>query len=229
MLTATLEGILLVNKPSGCTSFRLVSILRKTTHVKKIGHAGTLDPLATGVMVMLIGKNYTRQSAELICQDKEYRATIQLGVSTDTYDREGQVIDESPHVPTLDELEQALLNFQGTLLQTPPMFSAKKIAGQKLCDLARKGITIERQPTQVTMRTQLLSYNYPFVELHIACTKGTYIRTIAHDLGQFLGCGAHLHALTRTRSGNYRLEDCLDSTYLNDINLISNHIIQSAI
>jgi tRNA pseudouridine55 synthase len=205
-----IEGILLVNKPKGKTSFSLVAALRKHLKVKKIGHAGTLDPLATGIMVMLIGKNFTKRSGEFLGRDKEYLADIHLGISTDTYDSEGEVIQRSDKVPTLEELLEGIKKFQGTMEQIPPMFSAKKIQGKRLYDLARKGIVVKREPVRVDLNTQLLSYAYPIVKLRIICSKGTYIRSIAHDLGSLLCCGAHLTALHRVRSGTFTVENCVD-------------------
>lgn len=209
-----IAGILLVNKSKGSTSFKLVQILRKHLGVKKIGHAGTLDPLATGVMVMLIGRSYTRLSEKFLCHDKEYIAEIYLGVTTDTYDSEGSIIAQSEVIPSIEEVEQALSLFQGEINQIPPMYSAKKIQGKKLYELARKGIEIERKSVKLTLETHLIRYTYPFLELRIACSKGTYIRSIAYDLGLKLGCGAHLTNLKRTRSGNFQLEDCIDETEL---------------
>ncbi len=203
------SGILLINKAAGSASFYLVSLLRRLTQIEKIGHAGTLDPFATGVMVMLVGKEYTRRSNEFLCSDKEYRATLQLGTATDTYDLEGQITFRSEKVPTLNEIEIALTAFQGEISQTPPMYSAKKVGGKKLYDLARKGIVIERQPVKVTVEIKLLKYQYPMLEIVVACSKGTYIRSIAHDIGTFLGCGAHLFELMRTRSGSFRIEECI--------------------
>lgn len=204
------EGILLVNKPKGVTSFSLVGLLRKRLGVKKIGHAGTLDPLATGVMVMLVGRNYTKLSDQLLSKDKEYVAEIFMGKSTDTYDAEGQVTHESKKIPTLEEIVKALESFQGEIEQIPPMFSAKKVNGKKLYELARKGKMIERKSVKIEVKTELLSYNYPYLHLKIACSKGTYIRSIAHDLGTLLGCGAHLSNLQRTKSGTYSIEECID-------------------
>lgn len=201
------SGILLVDKAKGSTSFRLVSILRRLTGIKKIGHAGTLDPLATGLMVMLIGKEFTRRSAEFLTSEKEYLATLLLGIETDTYDAEGKILRQSDQPVLLRDVEQALSQFQGTILQVPPMFSAKKQGGQKLYELARKGISVERPPVSVHLQIELLSYSYPTLDLKITCSKGTYIRSLAHDLGQVLGVGAHLSALRRTRSGSFRLED----------------------
>ena len=204
------EGILLIDKPAGKTSFYLVHILRKKLGVKKIGHCGTLDPFATGVMVMVVGKIYTRKSQELSADDKVYEATLLLGQSTDSYDLDGQVTNESAHIPTLSDVENALEDFQGDVMQTPPMFSAKKVKGKKLCDLARKGIEVERKPCPVRFKTTLIDYTYPHIKLHIECSKGTYIRSIAHDLGMQLGCYAHLVALRRVKSGPFSIENCID-------------------
>lgn len=206
---STFCGILPVNKSINCTSFHLVHLLRKRTQIEKIGHAGTLDPFASGVMVMLIGREFTRLSNQFLFADKEYRAVIQLGQTTDTFDIDGQILSRSDHVPTLSDVEQTLLSFQGDCLQIPPMFSAKKIGGQKLYDLARKGMNVERAPTQVRLHTTLIRYEYPHVELHIVCSKGTYIRTLAHDLGELLHSGAFLLTLSRTRSGSFTLAQCM--------------------
>jgi tRNA pseudouridine55 synthase len=209
-----MQGLLLIDKQPGSPSFRIVSQLRRLTGVQKIGHAGTLDPFATGVMLLLIGKSYTQKTPALISADKEYRATLCLGVRTDTFDLEGRVIDRSPLVPSLSQVETALAAFQGTLSQIPPMFSAKKVGGKKLYDLARQGVTIPRQPSLVTLSTTLISYDYPRLDIHVACSKGTYIRTLADDIGEMLGCHAHLTALCRTRVGPYTLADCLSQTAL---------------
>lgn len=208
------SGLLLVDKAAGSTSFYLVSLLRRLTKIEKIGHAGTLDPFATGVMVMLIGREYTRRSDEFLCSDKEYRATLQLGIATDTYDLEGQIISRSEKIPTLKEIELALTSFQGEISQVPPMYSAKKVEGKKLYDLARKGITIERQPVKVQIAITFISYNYPMLEIQVSCSKGTYIRSLAHDIGTFLGCGAHLFELARTRSGPFHLGQCIPQSHL---------------
>ena len=216
MSEKNVSGILLVDKASGSTSFTLVSLLRKLTKVQKIGHAGTLDPFATGVMVMLIGKNYTRRQKEFLQADKEYVVKIKLGEATTTFDREGEITKTSPLIPTLEEIEKKLKVFQGTYLQTPPMFSAKKVAGKKLCDLARKGITIDRAAIPVEITTELISYSYPFLELKISCSKGTYVRSIVHDLGERLGTNAHAFELKRTRSGSFHLSDCVNAEKLKE-------------
>ena len=203
------QGILLFDKPPGKTSFHLVSVLRKLTGIKKIGHAGTLDPFATGVMVMLIGQNYTRQAEKFQNHDKAYRATIRLGIETDSYDIDGQEVSKSDTIPSLEEIHEKLALFQGTIEQVPPMFSAKRQNGKKLYELAREGKSVERKPKTVTVKTTFVDYQYPTLTLDIECTKGTYIRSIAHDLGQALGCGAFVSKLVRTRSGPFELSDCI--------------------
>lgn len=212
--SAKYEGLLPICKPVSKTSFSLVSILRKLTCIRTIGHAGTLDPFADGVMLLLIGKPYTRLSNQFLNQDKEYRAILCLGVTTDSYDIDGEVTAQSAYIPTLSEVEETLRKFQGAILQTPPMFSAKKVQGKKLYELARKGITIERQAVPVRLEIELVNYTYPNLELYIKCSKGTYIRSLAYDIGIALTCGAHLCKLTRTRSGKYTLEECCDGTLL---------------
>ena len=209
-----IQGILLLDKPRGMTSFSLVAILRRLLGVKKIGHAGTLDPFATGVMVMLIGRQYTRLSDQFLCNDKEYLAEIQLGIATDTYDCDGVAQTTSEVIPTQEELDHAVKQFQGEIDQVPPMFSAKKVKGKKLYELARKGCTIERQPVKVHVEMTVLSYQYPYVQVLVKCSKGTYIRSLAHDLGALLGCGGHLVNLRRTRSGNFNIADCFDGDLL---------------
>lgn len=219
------HGVLLVDKPVGKTAFSLVGILRRILGIKKIGHAGTLDPFATGVMVMLVGKSMTKLSDQFLCQDKEYVARVHLGVSTDTYDCDGQVLMTSDKIPTEEEIKAVLQKFQGEVEQTPPMFSAKKVNGKKLYELARKGKMIERQPSKVFLETEYLNYIYPNLDIRVKCSKGTYIRSIAHDLGQLLGCGAHLSSLRRTRSGQFKIEDCIDGSQLFqslDSSLVSN-------
>lgn len=211
-----IEGILLVDKPKGKTSFSLVAALRKILSVQKIGHAGTLDPMATGVMVLLIGKRFTSLSDQFLSLNKEYVAEVTLGASTDTYDAEGTVKETSSHVPSLEDLQSALKHFQGKVEQTPPMFSAKKVNGKKLYELARQGQEIERKNAQVEMYVDLISYEYPQVTLSIACSKGTYVRTIAHDLGEMLGSKGHLSALVRSKSGPFQLGECLPGNKIFD-------------
>lgn len=208
------EGILLVDKPQGKTSFSLIRNLRRLSGIKKIGHAGTLDPFATGVMIMLIGRQFTKLSDDLLLEDKAYLAEVNLGETTDTYDCDGKVVGSSKKVPSLDEIKKVIEHFQGEMEQVPPMYSAKKVRGKKLYELARVGITIERAPAKVNLTTQFLGYEYPFLSLQITCSKGTYIRSLAHEMGLMLGCGAHLSKLKRTRSGQFLLENCIDGTLL---------------
>lgn len=212
--TSILEGILLVDKPQGRTSFSLIRALRKSTQVQKIGHAGTLDPFATGVMILLIGRNYTRLSDKLLLEDKEYLAEVSLGVSTDTYDCDGKVLAHSKKIPDLQEIEAVLSYFQGEIDQIPPMFSAKKVGGKKLYSLARAGESIEREPARVKVKTDLLKYAYPHLILRINCSKGTYIRSIAHEIGEKLNACAHLSQLKRTRSGCFSIDQCIDGSFL---------------
>jgi tRNA pseudouridine55 synthase len=213
------EGILLLNKPRNKTSFSMVAALRRLLNVQKIGHAGTLDPFATGVLVMLVGKAYTKLSDRFLNTDKEYVAQLTLGTETDTYDCEGQTVAQNAHEPALEQVQKQLSLFHGEILQTPPMFSAKKVKGKKLYQLARQGIVIERTPVQIYVEIDLLGYRYPLLEIKVKCSKGTYIRSLAHDLGTALGTGAHLSALTRTRSGPFHLADCIDGAQLDQISI----------
>ncbi len=207
--THSKEGILLLDKPPGKTSFYLVQRLRHLSGIQKIGHAGTLDPFATGVMILLIGKTFTRLSDQFISHDKQYLATLKLGQVSSTYDCDGVISQVAPKIPSAEELASVLQGFQGPILQVPPMYSAKKIQGKKLYELARKGVEIERAPQLVHVQTTLIEYHYPYVTLDVSCSKGTYIRSLAHDIGQKLQTGAYLEQLTRLRCGEFYLEDCV--------------------
>lgn len=220
-----MEGILLVNKPAGATSFSLIRALRKKTGVKKIGHAGTLDPFATGVMILLVGRNYTKQSDQFLKDSKSYRATTQLGFATTTYDTEGDVTETSSHIPSHEEVNNIISQFQGTLQQVPPMFSAKKVNGKKLYDLARKGIEIERAPCTVHVELTNITYDYPTLTFTVHCSKGTYIRSLAHDIGKALTTYGHLTSLERLSSGSFTLEECIEGKDLFDENFdVTPHI-----
>ncbi|NCG08208.1 MAG: tRNA pseudouridine(55) synthase TruB [Verrucomicrobia bacterium] len=202
------EGILLVDKPSGITSHDVVDRVRRIFHMKKVGHAGTLDPMATGLMIILVGKA-TKVSQYLMSMDKEYTGTMRLGQSTDSQDAEGVVTEERP-VPELTEAEvlAQMKTFVGDQYQTPPMFSAKKVGGQPLYKLARKGKTVEREPRVIHIhRFEMKHFALPEISFLVACSKGTYIRTIAHDLGEKFGCGAHLNVLRRTGIGDFKIEN----------------------
>ena len=205
-----MEGVLLVDKPQGLTSHDVVYRLRRKLSMKKIGHAGTLDPMATGLLVMLIGKA-TRISQYLMSVDKAYEGEATLGVVTASQDAEGEVLTTMP-VPELTEAQvrEAMKGFLGDQYQTPPMHSAIKIDGVPLYKMARKGEEVEREPRFIrVMSFELLSFAPPRITFRLLCTKGTYVRTIAHDLGQKLGCGAHLSALRRTGSGKFDIAQCL--------------------
>ena len=215
---ASVGGLLLIDKPKGWTSHDCVAVMRKRVGLHKIGHAGTLDPFATGLLILLIGRKYTSQAEQLQGHDKSYWLRIRLGQSTDTQDCEGQVLTSSDVVPTQQALEEALSRFQGDLLQLPPMFSAKKIDGQKLYNLARKGRVVERVAHPIRLSCQLLQFEYPWVELHVDCTKGSYMRTVAHDLGELLGCGAHASELRRLRSGSFAVEQAISLEQARDPN-----------
>lgn len=196
------EGVLLIDKPSDHTSHDVVARLRGILKMKRIGHAGTLDPMATGLLVVLVGKA-TTLSQYLMSNDKEYTGTITLGVVTNTQDAEGEVVETRP-VPELteDAVRAALNGFLGDQYQTPPMFSAIKINGRPLYKSARAGEEVEREPRFIRVtRFDLTRWASPELDFVVRSTKGTYVRTLAHDLGQRLGCGAHLSALRRTASG----------------------------
>ena len=209
-------GILLIDKPAGKTSFSLVAALRRILSIKRIGHAGTLDPFATGVMVLLIGRSFTKLSDSLLASDKEYLAHITLGRATDSYDIDGVVTHqfEGDSTPSLQDVAAVINRYQGEIKQVPPMFSAKKINGQKLYHLARKGKTVERAAVNVNVKTELIDFQYPNLHLRIECSKGTYIRSIANSIGQELGTYGFLQALKRTRSGYFNLSQCMDGALL---------------
>lgn len=205
-----LEGVLLVDKPVDHTSHDVVARLRGKLKMKRIGHAGTLDPLATGLLVILVGKA-TRISQYLMSVDKEYSGTVELGKVTNTQDAEGEVLETRP-VPPLTEAEvrAAMQSMMGDQYQLPPMFSAIKIDGVPLYKKAREGEEVEREPRFIrVMRFDLTRWASPELDFSVQCTKGTYVRTLAHDLGQKLGCGGHLKALRRESSGHLSVAQAL--------------------
>jgi tRNA pseudouridine55 synthase len=204
------DGLLLADKGPAVTSFQVVAHLRRTLRVPKVGHGGTLDPMATGLLPILLGEA-TKLTAYLQGQDKEYLATIRLGVVTDTLDAAGTVTGERP-VPVLaaDEVGAALARFVGEIDQVPPMYSALHAGGKRLHELARAGIAVERAPRRVEVHAfELLECALPRLRVRVACGSGTYVRSLAADLGEALGCGAHVEALARTRVGSLRLEDAV--------------------
>lgn len=202
--------ILLINKPLDWTSFDVVKKVRNTIRVKKVGHAGTLDPLATGLLILCTGK-FTKRIDEIQGQEKEYTGVIRLGETTPSYDRETEVTEtrDISHL-TEENIKAAAQTFVGTIEQIPPIYSAVQIDGKRAYDLARKGKEVELKSRTVTIQAfDIISINGPEVEFRVVCSKGTYIRSLAHDLGQQLGVGAHLSKLERTRIGEYKLEDAL--------------------
>ena len=205
-----LEGVLLIDKPSGMTSHDVVDRVRRKLKMKRIGHAGTLDPLATGLLIILVGKA-TKLSQYLMSLDKVYEGTITLGVATNTYDAEGEVMTTIP-VPelTMDEVSKTLGSFMGDQYQTPPMFSAVKIDGQPLYKLARKGVEVEREPRFIRIsKFEATRFESPEIDFTLNCTKGTYVRTLASDIGEKLDCGAHLSSLRRTASDRFHIKDSI--------------------
>lgn len=205
--TKEFDGILLVDKPTDHTSHDVVARIRRKFGMKRVGHASTLDPMATGLLIVLVGKA-TSASQYLMSMDKEYTGTIKLGAVTNTQDAEGDVMETRP-VPALTEADAqaALKGFLGDQYQTPPMFSAIKIDGVPLYKKARQGEEIEREPRFIrVMKFDLTRFALPELDFLVQCSKGTYVRTLAHDLGQKLGCGGHLSALRRTGIGKLRVE-----------------------
>ena len=202
------EGVPLVDKPIGITSHDIVDRLRRKLKMKKIGHAGTLDPLATGLMIMLIGKA-TKVSQFLISLDKSYAGEFLLGVETDSQDADGEVVAtrEIPDFVNAETIKLEMDHLLGDQYQTPPMFSAKKIDGVPLYKMARKGKTVEREPRFIRINElRLTDWNSPKGQFFMECSKGTYVRTVFHDLGQKLECGAHLTALRRTRIDQFSID-----------------------
>ncbi|MDD5439666.1 MAG: tRNA pseudouridine(55) synthase TruB [Candidatus Omnitrophica bacterium] len=196
------NGILLVDKPKGVTSHDVVDAIRRKFGFKKVGHAGTLDPLATGLLVILIGAA-TKLSDQFLNHDKAYEAHVRLGVITDTGDADGTVLEEMPCTVLPEDVRRVMAAFTGEIEQVPPMFSAKKYQGKKLYQYARRGVTVERKPAKVCIRAiEIVSIALPEVRFTVACSKGTYIRQLSVDIGRSLGCGGHLMALRRTRSGD---------------------------
>ncbi|MBL8055517.1 MAG: tRNA pseudouridine(55) synthase TruB [Anaerolineales bacterium] len=199
------SGLLLIDKPSGPTSHDVVAAVRRGAREKQVGHAGTLDPLATGLLVVCLGAA-TRLSEYLLGEAKGYQARVRFGQATTTYDAAGEVTAASDRQPERAEVEAALAGFRGPLQQRPPAFSAIKRGGQRAYDLARRGEAVDLAPRPVTIHAlRLTDWAPPDCGLEVRCSAGTYIRSLAHDLGQVLGCGAHLAALRRTHSGHFEL------------------------
>lgn len=209
-----MQGILLVDKPAGWTSFDVVNYIRKQVagaegkrpKQVKVGHAGTLDPFATGLLIVLVGKEYTRRAAEFSKLDKTYAVTMRLGQTSSTGDPEGVITPVSDRIPTQSDIKTALQKFTGKISQTPPAYSAIKIDGQRAYKLARAGKAVKIEPRQITINSlKLTAYNYPDVQCVADVSSGTYIRTLAEDLGHALGVGAYTTQLCRITVGSYQL------------------------
>lgn len=203
-----MEGILLIHKPRDVTSHDVVNRVRRFTGIRRVGHAGTLDPLADGLLIVLIG-DATKQQRRFMQGQKEYIATLHLGAVSDTDDAEGriQTANSKISIPDENQIRECLKAFRGEIMQVPPSYSAVKVGGKRAYALARKGETPQLTPRRVAMaEIEMLDYRYPLLKIRVVCSPGTYVRALARDMGRALGCGSYLTALTRTRSGAFRLD-----------------------
>ena len=217
-MASTIEGILNIDKPAGLTSHDVVQKVRRIGDIRRVGHTGTLDPLATGLLIICVGRA-TRLAEYLVDQPKTYLATIRLGQATSTYDAEGPVLNETAVTVSEEEVANALNQFRGPISQVPPMFSAVKQNGQRLYKYARAGLELERPARQVTIyELRLLLWEKPNLHVLLVCSAGTYVRSIAHDLGQVLGCGGHITALRRTAVGDFNVENAIPLAELSQDN-----------
>lgn len=202
-----MDGILVVDKPKGMTSHDVVDFIRKKFGIKKVGHAGTLDPAVTGVLIILIGKA-TKLSAQFVNDDKEYEATLALGIKTDSGDAEGKILFEGDYNKiTEGQIKDVFESFKGRLEQVPPMVSALRFKGKRLYELARQGREVPRKPRTIHIKElKIKNIKIPYVDFSVMCSKGTYIRKLCEDIGDNLGCGGHLYYLRRLRSGEFSLK-----------------------
>jgi len=214
-----LDGAILVDKPAGLTSHDVVDAIRRQFGIKKVGHCGTLDPNATGLLIIVLGRG-TKLSERLMGDDKVYEGTVKFGEATDSHDADGELTGSLPVMPmTLEQLNEEAATFIGDQMQVPPMVSAIKKNGVPLYKLARQGLEVEREPRLIHIYNfRFTEYAEPLGKFRVACTKGTYIRSLAHDLGQKLGCGAHLTALRRCASGKFEVADALPLKALLQLN-----------
>jgi tRNA pseudouridine55 synthase len=206
-----LDGALLIDKPAGPTSHDIVDVIRRHFGIKKVGHCGTLDPNATGLLIIVLGRG-TKLSERMMSDDKVYEGSIKFGETTNSYDADGEIQSSLPVPPlTLEKLNAEAAAFVGDIMQMPPMVSAVKMGGVPLYKLARKGIEVVREPRLIHVYSfQFSSYQEPLGVFRVACTKGTYVRSLAHDLGQKIGCGAHLKTLRRVVSGKFDVADAIE-------------------
>ena len=208
-ITNNVSGVLVIDKPVGITSHDVVQAVRSGTKIRRAGHTGTLDPRASGVLVVLVGPA-VRLSEYVSASDKRYQAVIQLGITTDTYDTEGQVTSRSPVDITYEEFDATLQTFVGQFEQVPPIYSAIKVHGRKAYEMAREGEEVDLEPRLITVHElELLDWDPPEAVIDVQCSSGTYIRSLAHDLGEKLGCGATLVGLRRTKNGQFGLRDAV--------------------
>lgn len=215
-----MNGIVVINKPNGITSHDVVDRARRKFGIKRVGHAGTLDPLATGVLVLLIGKS-TKLFDKFVAFDKAYRATMILGIKTVSADTQGEIIEKKEwgHI-TREKIEEVFERFRGDIEQFPPMVSAVKIKGKKLYELARKGITVERKARNVRIdKLEIEGIDFPNVKFYMECSKGTYVRQLADDIGDALGCGACISQIQRTKVGPFNIEESVTIEDLNEDNI----------
>jgi len=208
---SALDGAIPIDKPAGPTSHDVVDAIRRHFKIKKVGHCGTLDPNATGLLLIVLGRG-TKLSEKLMSDDKAYEGTIKFGETTNSYDAHGELVTSLPVPPlTMEQLNEAAAGFVGDQMQTPPMVSAVKKAGVPLYKLARKGVEVEREPRLIHIYSfQFAGYKEPFGSFRLTCTKGTYVRSVAHELGQKLGCGAHLATLRRVASGKFDVAQAIE-------------------
>ncbi len=211
------EGIVVVNKPDGLTSHDVVERARRKFKIRRVGHAGTLDPMATGVLILLVGKS-TKLFNKFVAFDKAYRATLILGTTTASSDICGKVLKQNPYENiTSKQIEQAFAQFVGEIDQVPPMVSAVKIKGKKLYELARKGIEVERSARRIKIYSlRIEEINVPEVKFTVECSKGTYVRQLAYDIGEVLGCGACISKIERTKVGAFSIEEAVKLEDLNE-------------
>lgn len=214
-----MNGIIIIDKPCGKTSHDMVGFIRRLTGIKKVGHTGTLDPQATGVLPVCIG-NATKACELLTCENKAYRAELALGMTTDTLDAEGEILTDQPVLCDEDTIKNTIMSFVGEIEQIPPMFSAIKKDGKKLYELARQGISIEREKRKITIHSIKINdidMEKETVSFDVECSKGTYIRTLCDDIGMKLGCGGYMNKLTRIKSGRFSLDDAYTTEQLEKI------------
>ena len=215
-----MQGLLLINKPKGLTSFGVVAKIKWLLHTKRVGHTGTLDPMATGVLPVLVGRS-TVLCSHLLDANKEYVATVKLGITTDTLDITGNILSQNSVSVTGEKLLEVLNGFTGKQLQTPPMYSALKKDGVRLYDLARQGTEVEREAREIEIfELELLEFSGDEFKIRVLCSKGTYIRSFADDIGKTLGCGAVLTDLKRTKTAGFNLNECVDLDALTPENII---------